>query len=444
MAWQKDLTDVNNFYLHLISAPNSEYGFGNNKPGQFTNQLPAPLDFTDPHYDWEVALDDIQIPNVIYNITEDMTTILYSSDLLNPYPQLEDVEHRPELETVHRRIKINAGYYDPQAYCDAINSKFQSAVVNLVINERKREIKATIDSYKFLKERHILIQDLNRFLDSNENEAAREVEVRLREEYDVKQFSDNYKITELTDADIIMYNQFSSTPPRRFEFQQEKLPWREVLALEAFANFETLYFPNLLEPSDFTFELTYENTSRKLRIYLNTTIGEKINLVSQPEYADSFVSSQLSEKLRALLGCTTTIPPTLENRGYLTTYLCSFSKFIKRVYVYCNIVNDSVVGSARVPILKILDLSPYLNDSNESFNRNSAPKNRITNYVIPKIFIHPAIDRLHYYKVNGSKIKSISITLANEYGEIINFQPTRDDTLITLHFRKVPKIIVKN
>ena len=90
-----------------------------------------------------------------------------------------------------------------------------------------------------------------------------------------------------------------------------------------------------------------------------------------------------------------------------------------------------MVGSQSSPILRIIDLSDELDKTYNSITYSSASHN--------PTFLHPSFDRPQYYEVNGSTFKLISVSLHNEFGKLLEFEPTSEDTIITLHFRSVPK-----
>ena len=118
----------------------------------------------------------------------------------------------------------------------------------------------------------------------------------------------------------------------------------------------------------------------------------------------------------------------MNTSGYLSKSTCNLNKFLQRIYIYCNLVDYSMIGSQNAPIIRILEISQDLDKTFESLG--STLKSHSPGY------IRPIIDRPQYYKVNGDLFKTITVSLHNEFGDLLEFQSTSEETILTLHFRK--------
>ncbi len=155
---------VDNRWLHLESIKTKDTP--DNTPGEFTVIKRDPLILPPKEgYIWEVALEEIIIPNAIYNVTADMTTLIYliyfelksksatkeEEEDQNPYPhplRMQLVKREGNLiyrkddinkiGLVEYKVKISAGFYDAVAYAHAVNSKLAIAkdkIITFLDNE---------------------------------------------------------------------------------------------------------------------------------------------------------------------------------------------------------------------------------------------------------------------------------------------------------------------
>ena len=122
------------FYIHLESAKLK--GVENNTPSEFY------INFTDPivllpkeGYKWEVALEEIVIPNALNNITQDDTVHyrVIKTDVLLADHQLPDISEYPQLThiydkqtatiTINYTLQLGVGFYDPIKKIVQLDSK---------------------------------------------------------------------------------------------------------------------------------------------------------------------------------------------------------------------------------------------------------------------------------------------------------------------------------
>lgn len=598
MAWQKNLSEENQFYVHLISAKDTKNGYGHNIPSYFTNVLPAPFDFRGEEKNWEVAVDDLQIPNTLYNVTSESRILLYYNSRLYPYSHIEPHLEKSD-ETICKKIILNPGFYDPVKLEEHINLQFEK-VVEEAIAERETEIHDAIDAKTLLETRESLLREeydptttpatkigysrkkamidkeIERFLSNrpikqrrfspnektlkkrekrkkegfNKHRAIyedyrnrrRKIDPNMdkngfrtshfayRERYEKlmedqkERFEQHYNLIKaaldeqsrnaqrdvtqegfhhtflketgssrsspipLEENTLIDYesirqiHQLASesqqrqqqppppstpsppppptppptstsppiSPPATAQHHPTNSPsvtppiettppstpstpstpsaqasdffnwYRWDLALLFKKPSESVFIPPVLNrEEDFNFKIIYEPETKKF----------KIELLENDEGLGFFEEDDYSQKLKQQLGYPQEdIRKTMNTSGYLSKSTCNLNKFLQRIYIYCNLVDYSMIGSQNAPIIRILEISQDLDKTFESLG--STLKSHSPGY------IRPIIDRPQYYKVNGDLFKTITVSLHNEFGDLLEFQSTSEETILTLHFRK--------
>ena len=527
MAWQKDLNSVDHFYVHLISAKDSDRGFGNNSPAHFTNVLPAPLNFDTTEKIWEVAIEDIQLPNSLYNITSKDLVINYHNTRLFPnyhiFPDLERQNHH-----VLRKIVLTPGFYDPAQLADHLNSQFEK-FIEFAIKERETIIHDALDAQILLAGREETLKERDSM-----PETANKVRINgqlLQLEMVIDEFISqrrNGNLGKVFDQEKQRYGRFNALSRSRtlyikernkrknkkkidkhgFETseshyrrrflsamnqQEERLiradrinpEWAFVkrshfpsfattttttttttssnsnsatsttsttttttttttassssssrttadlslttpdtpppttwydweTALRRREHSSTVFVPHTLHREDFGLKFHFEPETKKFRI----------DLLDHDE--EIYFEEESSGKLKSLLGIDP-LKKRFQEPGYLSERTVNLNSHLQRVFVYCNLVNFSFIGSQSAPILRIIDLTDELETTYESINKDNVSHS--------PIFLHPSFDRPQYYAVNGTTFKEITVSLHNEFGDVLEFQPTKEDTIITLHFK---------
>lgn len=125
----------NSFYLHLDSSVDDLDIFKDNKLGEFTQILPDSinLDCKDNEH-WEVALEELILPNALNNIYAGQNNFEYSVIVNYNLPP----EHAVPQTKISRVLKISAnpykitvpfqltaGYYDSLSFTTSINEKIE-------------------------------------------------------------------------------------------------------------------------------------------------------------------------------------------------------------------------------------------------------------------------------------------------------------------------------
>ena len=103
--------------------------------------------------------------------------------------------------------------------------------------------------------------------------------------------------------------------------------------------------------------------------------------------------------------------PFTRGKTYKSTSSIDLNRGNRQMYVYCSIIEESIVGDSRVPLLRSFPLSGKAGSINESFNR------------------------IYYAPLKTLIFDNIEIELRNEVGQLIQFQYGHSNCV--LHFRRV-------
>lgn len=145
------------------------------------------------------------------------------------------------------------------------------------------------------------------------------------------------------------------------------------------------------------------NQKRKVTVYLK---GE--------------VSLELSDELKILLGFHKgNIAPKLDksrdSRAKMYTVFadkyCDIMQSRYAIYVYCDIIENQIVGHTTVPLLRVVSVDGDYGD------------------MVSQVFTQP-----HYMALNTSYVSEIEIYLRDDTGDPIPF--SRGKSVVTLHFRR--------
>lgn len=93
-------------------------------------------------------------------------------------------------------------------------------------------------------------------------------------------------------------------------------------------------------------------------------------------------------------------------------------KFIKNLFVLTDLVDDSVLGSARANLIKLL---------------------RVDKKVVAKISVKYSPENLNYYPLNRNSFNDISVKITDTNFKVIETNNStlveEDETFIVLHFK---------
>ena len=92
---------------------------------------------------------------------------------------------------------------------------------------------------------------------------------------------------------------------------------------------------------------------------------------------------------------------------------------LHQIYVYSDLVKETLVGDSYVPLLAVLNVRGWLGDN-----------------------MHEVFQNPHYTETSGSTINSIEIALCDDQGELVPFLYGK--VIVKLHFRRKKKDIFLN
>lgn len=437
-TYEKNIKEVDEFYVFLTSEPDPENGYKNNSPGSFTNRLKTPLNFKDQQENWQVALENIEIPNAIYNITGSLCEFTYRNIRLAPYKEdqtktlLQSKSFEPLID---RNLTIPPGYYDPWTYCSAVNSAF-TQLKNQEKEIRLKEAYSILSKEKVYWDHHSRILD-ERPLTNTESTSDDIKKSKLEgtitdEEVDIN--INDKKSIPFPEADSGEFLSFWSTALAKYKTQQMLIEHglspvsssgnRKRRRVEDLLSLEV---PEILIDSDFKLKFEYIlSPFKKFHITLNKD-KEKIFFKED-------------EKLHEVLGFENKI---LEEGLNVSNIVTTMNKHNGLLFVYCNLVDYSAVASQSVPLLKLFNITDLLRATSVKIDtieghevQGWGPNQHHVNHLD---YINLTINRLHYYPIHSTLIKDISIDLRNSDGYVFKFEKTFLNTVITLHFRRKPK-----
>lgn len=438
-TYKKDINDVNEFYMFLTSEPDIKNGFGKNKPGSFTNHLQTPMNFTDPKENWQVALESLEIPNAIYNLTGSLCEFTYRNLRLAPYKDDQDITLFNDASfepLIDRVLKIPPGYYDPWTYCDAVNHAFEE-LIDTEIKKRLDEAFHILSKEKNYWDHHVSTLE-ERPLTETETVQDDVKKSKLDTSHNVglsiATIHDKNEIP-FPEKDSQEFLSFWSTTLTKYKEQQMRIKngLAPVSAVTTGSKHKlsddiiSLAVPELLRKSDFHLTFKYEISPSKTFL---------INL--EPSKEKIFFSED--NKLHEVLGFKNKILEEGLNQSNIVTTL---NKHHGLLFVYCSLVDYTAVSAQNVPLIRLFNITDLLRATNVKIDSIAGHENMgwgsAQHHVNHLDYINLNIDRLHYYPVHSTLIKNISIDLCNADGYIFQFEKTFLNTVVTLHFRRKPK-----
>ena len=133
-------------------------------------------------------------------------------------------------------------------------------------------------------------------------------------------------------------------------------------------------------------------------------VSQKVTLFLKPR-----TSARLSPPLARLLGFDMTDIPYGRNKG---SRVSDRDQGFSSLYVYCNVVQPTVVGDIFVPLLRIV------------------PVEGKTGHTVTRTY-----QNIQYLPVQANNFETVEIQIAKDTGELVPFE--RGKAVVTLHFRKV-------
>jgi len=121
------------------------------------------------------------------------------------------------------------------------------------------------------------------------------------------------------------------------------------------------------------------------------------------------VNLQLSETFAQTLGFEKC--KFIGGKEYVSTFAADVNRSVATIFVYCNVVRESIVGNTTAPLLRTLNIEGRYGD------------------VIQKIYHTPI-----YVPLQRSYFDSIEINIRDDTGRLVPFESGK--AIVTLHFRR--------
>lgn len=370
------------FYIHLDSSKDDEGIFPDNNLGDFTVLLQDCIDLRcdDPNEHWEVALEEIKLPNCLMNVLEGHNKVEYSVILDNyhfddtskvqrdlKYGYITDVDKKKGTLTIHCPFYLPTGYMDVMSVVHSINNHL------MVIQQAIR----------------------NQF-----DHHAHEKDMQMRVMY----YAPKKK--------LVFYH--SSTKHEKLTIPSEKLRILMGLTHPIVPHYEPLEI-----------KLDKKHTI-KLTNYLAFNRTEAPHTCNfNRHFQNIFVHCDIVEE-------------SIINDKYATILrILDISSLMARAspqYPSTNINVTKVVGLNNKEIENIKDNDELV----YKYLKGERKVDEISHHAFPVLpSLGPTFQRLHFIPVNTHTLQKISFKLANEFGEDVKFVETSDVTTLVLCFRKV-------
>lgn len=412
----------NDFYIHLESSLDPKGIFKNNNPATFSVFLPDTIKLENKNnYQWQVALEQISIPNSFYNISGNEVSITYEirkkleNPIVNIGPPLS-VDKFQELQEIDQNAQTTIALGNTQ------NLPLLHSYWTIYLERRERPDELDI----------VIILDLripNGFYDP-----ISYVNVINQRALKLKEFVVN-RYPSLFTMDELQFEMRYNNNNKKFYISLNTQRYEETISennlnLDMQTKIDKLL--NLLKPVITRVARRREINNKNQEIEHVSESEERKRVYNLYSILESVTIN--NDRLRDMYGCASN-PATIEVSQYLP-HLCNMNKYFQRLFIYSNIVQNSIINTIYAPILRIIDLSNEINTTFTSLDTKSNSKSK-QKFRITKNILEPHLERLQYYNVSKNIINHISISLYNEYGEILNFQPnSRIETSLTLHFKQ--------
>ena len=225
--------------------------------------------------------------------------------------------------------------------------------------------------------------------------------------------------------------------PKMYKFLKNKQPaiWSKITGLSKEEGTNVGVFQNSWPnyKKQLEFEISYIPQNMRFMINTNKSLGE-IALIGHASMRD-ILGFKFKNTKAPLITFKNAKTPLITDQ-IMGEQAADFCKFYNNMYVYCDIVKYSLIGSQIAPILRVFHLGSILLSTFNSSNSGSREKATSTQLRHPNL--NPSFMHRQYVEVNSNLIKEITISMNNVDGTpfYINSE-SENGTFITLHFRKV-------
>ena len=378
-----------------------------NTPSSFTVHPKNPLLFSDCDH-WEVALWDIYIPGVHYNIYRPFNKNVLEVRKVKNYEEWRGTFQNFTEEDFFNSVPVASvtlppGNYTPRNFCDAVNIAIQKEVFEQGVNDMKPT----------------LIKELERKRTGGARRSKRTTGDHCPTEFSPDTLWDSATCGPIPDW------WKSSAEIRKMDLKQIANPEteeEESALIEQGRNNLIALTHQLLDTAGRNLVKVKEPTSRlrftlpagyfvmcrepRVQKLLGWTSFSECMVEGNPIYVH-----QVNEGMAT--GTVYGNAAQMRFRNKLLPEPCDFGRNNRIVYVYSNLVKSSVVGVDCLPLLKIVNIAD-------------------SSFKTP--LFHASFENPQYVPLAQDQFTKVEFLLANDLGEEFPFQ-RGENCILCLHFR---------
>jgi hypothetical protein len=366
------------FYIHLSSGSNEQYSETN---ADIINVLPHPIVVSD----YEIALSSLHIPNSLQNVPPDDCEI--------------------QLALLQTEASQNVTLNENKTIWEQLNKSQIFKKYNLKLKKRNNSKMADLictEEIKNMVGLEVLINGQQFFLGKYNNWSIREV----GEKKDLEK--DDEQMCTIIVRPYLFNNKFQITPAhyRTIDDLIEEINSSVEKFLRA-AN----YTPK--QDSSFPTIFYYTKRTNKVRSIFSNLPPNFVKILSSTNEDIALVGVKLPLSISNILGFRenqqiSNFDPIATNFFPPDIYPCTSALF-----VYCNVIEYSIVGNTMAPVLKILSYPIHKTEPNE--------------------MIAFEIDNKEYKQLNSKVITTLQVSIRDDCGRLLSILNRR--VIATLHFR---------